>query len=142
MSEKNREQQIWSFLERHLKSIFTRDAETYGETTSADLSLYEWFVTPHRQDGLDFHFFMIDHDWSGAGDDFRFDLLERRLQLYDQTAIVSYTFMFTAQIEGQIVHRSHNESRVLIEGEHGWQVVHVHKSPSWQAPREPDHGQA
>lgn len=130
------EQEIWAFLHRHLQSIFTQDAEGYRATTSPELSLYEWFVAPHRQDGLDFHFFMIEHNWAGAGGDFRYDLLEPRLQLYGDTAIVSYTFMLTIASESGIEHRSHNESRVLIHGDDGWQVVHVHKSPGWAAPRE------
>lgn len=132
------EKEIWAFLDRHLHSVFTRDSETYEATTSGDLSLYEWFVTPHRQDGLDFHFFMIDQSWAGAGADFRYDLLEPRLQLYGDTAIVSYTFMLTiAGEEGGVTHRSHNESRVLVKTEDGWQVVHVHKSPAWRAPHGP-----
>jgi hypothetical protein len=45
------EQEIWDFLHRHLQSIFERDVETYKATTSSDLSLYEWFVSPHRLDG-------------------------------------------------------------------------------------------
>ena len=131
-------QEIWDFLHRHLNSIFTRDVDTYAATTAADLSLYEWFVTPHRQDGLDFHFFMIDHSWAGTDTDFRYDLLEPRLQLYGDSAVVSYTFMLTIAGEHGISHRSHNESRVLIKtADKGWQVVHVHKSPSWQAPRGP-----
>lgn len=130
------EQTIWEFLHRHLQSIFTRDVETYRATTSEELSLYEWFVTPHRQDGLDFHFFMIDNGWAGAGHDFRYDLLEPRLQRYGNTAIASYTFMFTVAGEGGIRHRTHNESRVLVHGDGGWQVVHVHKSPAWQAPQQ------
>lgn len=52
-------------------------------------------MAPHRQDGLDFHFYMIDHSWAGTTDDFRFDLLEPRLQLYGDTAVVSYTFMLS-----------------------------------------------
>ncbi|NLX53637.1 MAG: SnoaL-like domain-containing protein [Planctomycetaceae bacterium] len=134
------EQEIWDFLHRHLQSIFTQDADGYRATTSPELSLYEWFVTPHRQDGLDFHFFMIEHNWAGAGSDFRYDLLEPRLQLYGDTAIVSYTFMLTIAGENGIEHRSHNESRVLVYGDGGWQVVHVHKSPGWRAPREAPRG--
>lgn len=127
------EEEIWQFLHKHLNSIFTQDAETYKATTSEELTLYEWFVTPHRQDGLDFHFFMIDHAWAGSGD-FRYDLLEPRLQLYGNTAVVSYTFMLTrATADGKLTHSTHNESRVLVKGEGGWQVVHVHKSPAWQA---------
>ena len=89
----DQEHEIWTFLDRHLRSIFSRDSAAYRATTGEDLSLYEWFVTPHRQDGLDFHFFMIDHSWAGKDLDFRYDLLEPRLQLYGDTAIVSYTFM-------------------------------------------------
>lgn len=132
------ENEIWQFLDKHLKSVFSQDKETYRETTSDELSLYEWFVTPHRQDGLDFHFFMIDHAWAGTNGDFRYDLLEPRVQLYGNTAVVSYTFMLTtADNDGSLTHRTHNESRVLVKGAAGWQVVHVHKSPAWQAP----HGQ-
>ncbi len=133
------EKEIWDFLHRHLQSIFTRDVAAYRATTSQDLSLYEWFVSPHRQDGLDFHVFMIDHAWAGTGGDFRYDLLEPRLQVYGDSAVVSYTFMLTiADSEGAITHRTHNESRVLVKRDGAWQVVHVHKSPAWKAPHEPD----
>ncbi|MCB8922641.1 MAG: protein kinase [Ardenticatenaceae bacterium] len=139
------EKEIWEFLHQHLQSVFTRNVETYKATTGEDLSLYEWFVTPHRQDGLDFHFFMIDHSWAGTDTDFRYDLLEPRLQIYGDgetavtTAVVSYTFMLTIAGEQGITHRTHNESRVLIKTpDKGWQVVHVHKSPAWQAPKDPN----
>ena len=128
------EKEIWDTVHRHLKSIFTRDVETYMATTADDLSLYEWFITPHRQDGLPFHLFMIENSWAGTGTEFRYDLWEPRLQLYGDTAVVSYTFMLTIARDGAINHRTHNESRVLIRGEGGWQIVHVHKSPAWQAP--------
>jgi len=131
------EREIWTFLDRHLHSIYTGDSGTYRATTAEDLSLYEWFVSPHRQDGLDFHFFMLDHNWAGSSDDFRYDLLERRLQLYGDTAVVSYTFMLTRAAEGNITHRTHNESRVLVRSNGDWKVVHVHKSPAWQAPQAP-----
>ncbi len=124
------ESEIWDFLHKHLRSIFTKDLETYKATTSSDLSLFEWFVAPHRQDGLDFHLFMIEHDWAAAGTDFRYDLLEPRLQLYTNVAIVSYTFMLTTVKNGIVEHRSNNESRVLVKENGNWQVVHVHKSPS------------
>jgi ketosteroid isomerase-like protein len=128
------EQEIWETVHRHLKSIFTKDVGGYEATTADDLSLYEWFVVPHRQDGLPFHLFMIDHTWAGTGDDFRYDLWEPRLQVYGDTAIVSYTFMLTVAKEGVISHRKHNESRVLVNDESGWKIVHVHKSPAWNAP--------
>ncbi len=128
------EEEIWAVVHRHLKSIFDGDVQTYEATTSEDLSLFEWFVVPHRQDGLEFHRFMIEHRWAGEGD-YRYDLLEPRLQLYNDTAIVSYTFMLSrARPEGGVEHRTHNESRVLIKSDGQWKIVHVHKSPAWQAP--------
>lgn len=131
------EQEIWDFLHRHLHSIFSRDVGTYRTTTSEDLSLFEWFVAPHRQDGLDFHYFMIEHSWAGTDSDYRYDLLEPRLQLYGDTAVVSYTFMLSIATAEGIEHTLHNESRVLHRKNTGaWQVVHVHKSPAWKAPRE------
>lgn len=131
------EKEIWATLHRHLESIFTRDKAAYEQTTAVDLSLYEWFISPHRQDGLPFHLFMIDNSWAGADGEFRYDLWEPRLQLYGDTAIVSYTFMLSRVTGAGIKHQTHNESRVLVKKEQGWQVVHVHKSPAWAAPKEP-----
>jgi ketosteroid isomerase-like protein len=131
------EQEIWGVLQRHLDSIFAGDSKTYAETTAKDLSLYEWWVTPHRQDGLDFHKFMIDNRWSGAGDKWRYDLLEKRCQRYGDTAIVSYTFLLSIASDSGIKHQMHNESRVLVKLSGAWKVVHVHKSPAYKLPREP-----
>ena len=126
--------EVWETVQRHLESIFTRDVDAYLATTDSDLSLYEWFVTPHRLDGLPFHLFMIENTWAGTNGEFRYDLWEPRTQIFGDTAIVSYTFMLSKAKDGQISHQSHNESRVLVKGTEGWKVVHVHKSPSWQAP--------
>jgi len=124
---------IWNFLHRHLTAIFSGDWETYAATTSPELSLYEWWVLPHRQDGLAFHRFMIENRWMGEVTAQRFDLFEKRLQRYGDTAIVTYTFNLAQATAEGIRHRSHNETRVLIHGEEGWKVVHVHKSPAGQA---------
>ena len=133
----NDEQEIWDALQRHLDSIFAGDSKTYLETTAQDLSLYEWWITPHRQDGLDFHQFMIDNRWSGAGDRWRYDLLEKRCQRYGDTAVVSYTFMLSTATETGVKHQMHNESRVLVKLDGAWKVVHVHNSPAFKMPREP-----
>jgi ketosteroid isomerase-like protein len=129
-----REQAVWDTIHRHLESIFTRDVDTYLATTSDDLGLYEWMVTPHRQDGLPFHIFMIENAWAGTDVKFRYDLWEPRLQLFGDTAVVSYTFMLSRAENGGITHQSHNETRVLVKEDEGWKVVHVHKSPAWDAP--------
>jgi len=115
------EQEVWATLHRHLASIYSGDVKTYEDTTGEDLSLFEWWVVPHRQDGLDFHRFMIEHRWAGEGDT-RYDLLEPRLQLYDDTAIVSYTFMLSrARPEGGVEHRQ-------VERERGGQLGGRHQA--------------
>ena len=40
------EQEILDFLFQHLSTIFENDIEAYHTTTSQDLTLYEWWVTP------------------------------------------------------------------------------------------------
>ena len=140
------EEEIWRTLHRHLRSILERDPQTYRATTADDLSLYEWFITPHRLDGMDFHMFMIERGaiLEGARD-YHYELLQPRLQVYGDTAIASYTFFLTGVWDGpegmgqptSVGHRSHNESRVLVRQEGEWKVVHVHKSPDWVAPRSP-----
>ena len=129
-------QEIWEFIRRHLQSIFDSDWETYRASTAEDLSLYEYWIVPHRQDGLDFHQFMIENHWAGKSSSQRFDLFEKRCQRYGDTAIATYTFMLTQATPEGISHRYHNESRVLVKREGKWQVVHVHKSPAAWTQRE------
>ena len=51
--------EIYAFLLVHLEAIQNNDLDTYHATTHPDLSLYEWWVTPHRIDGLPFHDYMM-----------------------------------------------------------------------------------
>ena len=127
-------EEIWGALHDHLATVFDRDAAGYAASVTPDLSLYEWFVTPHRQDGVDFHLFMIEHGWAGTEGVWRYDLLEPKLQVFGDCAIVSYTLMLTTTGVDGLSHRSHNESRVFVRQDGRWKVAHVHKSPAWQAP--------
>ncbi len=123
------QKEVWEVIHRHLSAIYAGDWETYSETTAADVAVYEWFVTPHRIDGLSFHEFMMEHDWAQTAGDWRYDLLDPRLQLYGDTAVASYTLLLTASGDVGLSHRTVNESRVLIRSAGKWKVVHVHKSP-------------
>ena len=135
--------EIITFLKKHLQSIQENDIKTYNETTAEDLTLYEWWVTPHRIDGLPFHEFMMNSNAEHgtvfgaevkASSVTRFDLSNLHIQNYGDTAITSYTLLIsTASPEGVKV-ASHNESRVMVKLNGTWKVVHVHKSPAWQAP--------
>ncbi|MFN2103545.1 MAG: nuclear transport factor 2 family protein, partial [Candidatus Promineifilaceae bacterium] len=74
----------------------------------------------------------------GTTGEFRFDLLEPRVQIYGDTAVVSYTFMLSrVEEDGRISHQTHNESRVLVHENGEWKIVHVHKSPAYRAPYVP-----
>jgi ketosteroid isomerase-like protein len=140
-------EEIIVFLKIHLQSIQDNDVQTYNETTAEDLTLYEWWVTPHRIDGLPFHEFMMSGNAERgavfgsegkAKSPTRFDLSNLNIQNYGDTAIASYTLLIsTASPEGVKV-AAHNESRVMVRINSTWKVVHVHKSPAWQAPHIPD----
>jgi hypothetical protein len=141
---------IRTHLEKHLQSVFDSDIDTYHATTADDLTLYEWFVTPHRIDGLPFHDFMIleagredttgialDPKPEGVYEDkprVRFDLANYHEQVYGDAAICSYTLLLSRGTKVGVEVSSYNESRVLIRENDAWKVVHVHKSPSWKAP--------
>ena len=135
-----------AFLKKHLQSIRENDNKTYYETTGEDLTLYEWWITPHRIDGLPFHEFMMgENEKLGtvfgaegkAKSATRYDLSNLNIQNYGDTVIASYTLLTsTASTEGVKV-SSHNESRVMVKQNDTWKVVHVHKSPAWQAPHNP-----
>ena len=49
------EQEILALLDRHLRSIWGGDLETYTATTAPDVTFYEWYISTQRIDGLDFH---------------------------------------------------------------------------------------
>lgn len=139
-------EEIIAFLKVHLQSIQDNDIQTYHETTADDLTLYEWWVTPQRIDGLPFHEFMMSSNAEQgrvfgaegkAKSPTRFDLANLHIQNYGDTVIASYTLLIsTASHEGVKV-ASHNESRVIVKRDGMWKVVHVHKSPTWHAPHIP-----
>ena len=138
--------EVREFLNRHLAGVLENDLNSYHETTSEDLTLYEWWVTPQRIAGLPFHDFMMESNAQrgtvfgseggegGGKPKVRFDLANLEIQLYGNTAIASYTLLISTALPAGVKVASHNESRVMIQRKGQWQVVHVHKSPAWAAP--------
>jgi hypothetical protein len=140
------DQEVHDFLLRHLKAVQDNDLAAYHETTASELTLYEWWVTPHRIDGLPFHDFMMESNASRGtvfGSDAkqkaqtRFDLSNLSIQRYGDTAIACYTMLVSTALPEGVEVVSHNESRVMVKQGAQWKVVHVHKSPSWSAPHIP-----
>ena len=133
--------EIHEFLLKHLNGIMNNDIASYHETTAEDLTLYEWWVTPHRLDGLPFHEFMMTANESrgsvfGAEDKgkSRFDLSNLHIQHYGDTAIASYTLLISTSSPDGVKVAAHNESRVMVKFNGAWKVLHVHKSPAYSAP--------
>jgi hypothetical protein len=140
--------EVKNFLLKHLQSIFENDIQAYHATTSEDLTLYEWWVTPHRLEGLPFHDFMMTES-ERRGTVFgaevgtqtaqeaphtRFDLANLNIQRYGDTAIASYTMLTSTGTDAGVNVAAHNESRVMVKSGESWEVVHVHKSPAYRAP--------
>ncbi len=137
------DEEIRDFLLKHLMSIQNNDTATYRETSADELTLYEWWVTPHRIDGLPFHEFMMNSNAergtvSGADSTqkavSRLDLANLLIQRYGDTAIASYTLLTSTALPTGVHVNAHNESRVMVKQSGKWKVVHVHKSPAWPAP--------
>ena len=136
--------EVHDFLLKHLNGIMQNDIASYHETTAEELTLYEWWVTPHRLDGLPFHEFMMTANADrgsvfGAEDKgqkavSRFDLSNLLIQRYGDTAIASYTLLISTSLPEGVKVAAHNESRVMVKMNGQWKVVHVHKSPAYSAP--------
>lgn len=138
------EKEIHDFLLKHLQAIQENNIHAYHETTAEDLTLYEWWVTPQRLDGLPFHEFMMTSnaqrgsvfgaEFQGQKAKSRLDLANLHIQHYGDTAIASYTLLISTDLPEGVKVAAHNESRVIVKIDGKWKVVHVHKSPAWQAP--------
>ncbi len=126
---------LLDLVHRSLQTIWDGDADAYRSLTAEDVSFYEWYISPQRIDGLDFHLREIavhGQVLAGAGR-VEYEILQPRIQRYDDTGIVSYTLLIRTISEAGVTHKSHNESRVFhnfgTENETQWKLVHCHKSP-------------
>ena len=52
-------------------------------------------------------------------------------------AICGYTLLISTSAGSGVTVRSYNETRVIVQQGAEWRVVHVHKSPAWNAPFQP-----
>ncbi len=143
------ESEALAHLHQHLQAVFDNDLEAYHATTSEDLTLYEWWITPHRIEGIPFHDFMmggnkekgtvfgaeVEGASSSKPAQTRYDLANLKVQTYNEIcAVISYTLLISANAGSGVSVSAHNESRVLVKQGGQWQVVHCHKSPAYAAP--------
>ena len=116
-----------------LDAIHSGDIEKYRALSVDDLSCYETDVAPYRIDALDFHLDLMTAMRSrGVYDSLvRFDILTPRVQLYGDSAVITYTRLMTYTTDSGPVWRAFNETRVFARLEGEWKMVHFHRS---QAP--------
>ncbi len=133
-------QHLLDLVDRSLQTIWDGDPDVYASLTAEDVSFFEWYISPVRIDGLDFHLREIRVHraaWAGVeeltGLTIEHEILQPRVQVYGDTAIVTYTLFVRAMQGGRVQHVSHNETRVFHnfgdDASPEWKLVHCHKSP-------------
>lgn len=141
MEQTDIEAEVLKVVHRNLQAIWDADVEAYRATCAPDVSFFEWYVTTQRIDGIDFHLreILVHAEALGGGSGARteHEILQPRVQLFADTAIVTYTLLVRS-VHGNGVQRTQqNETRVLHRFDDGWKLVHCHKSPCWRAPHDP-----
>lgn len=128
------ERELLEITRRMLNAIHTGDAHTYADLCRPELTCFE-DVCAYRIDGIEFHTSLIRQMAENpANRPARFDMLTPHVQLYGDTAIVTYTRLMTYDLDGKPTWRTFNETRVFIKEhnkEHSnWKMAHFHRSPT------------
>lgn len=146
MSDRDQlEQALLAVLDRHLRSIWAGDLETYAATTAPDVTFFEWYISTQRIDGIDFHLRETAANFrsaearrkAGQRYEIEHEVLAPQIQIYGEIAIVAYTLLMRYTSDDGVRHAEHNETRVFHHRADAWQLVHCHKSPMWPAPHAP-----
>lgn len=141
MEQTNVETEVMAIVQRNLQAIWDADPAAYRETCAPDVSFFEWYVTTQRIDGIDFHLreILVHAEALGGGSGARteHEILQPRVQMFGDTAVVTYTLLVRSVSDGAVRRTQQNETRVLHRFDDGWKLVHCHKSPCWRAPHDP-----
>ncbi|MGO8670088.1 MAG: nuclear transport factor 2 family protein [Capsulimonadaceae bacterium] len=128
------ETEVLDATRRMLKAMHDKDVDTYRACCADDVSAFEWYITPYRVDGIDFHLSLIAAGGNGAPT--RIDLLTPRVQIHGESAVVTYTLLKTFAPDGKKpAFTTTNETRVFVRTGGAWKMVHLHKSPTGSAAR-------
>jgi len=122
--------EVLALTRRMLDAMYTADPSVHRDHSDANMSSYEWYIAPHRIDGLEFHLRLIEE--GGNGSPGRLDMLTPRVQVYGETAVVNYTLLKTTFGENGSPPQfaTINETRVFVKLGGLWKMVHLHKSPT------------
>ena len=123
------EEEVLEITRQMLDAMYTANPQVHRRHSAEDMSSYEWYIAPQRIDGLDFHLRLIEDGGNGGASSL--DMLTPRVQVYGDTAIVSYTLLKTTLSETAPPQFSTmNETRVFVKLDGIWKMVHLHKSPT------------
>lgn len=122
-------QSLLLIVQRILEAMYAGDTDAYAALVAEDVSANEYYIAPYRVDGLSFHLDLIAAGANGAPN--RLDLLTPRVQVYGETAVVTYTLLkTTVSDDGVASFSTMNEARVFSKIDGNWKMVHLHKSPA------------
>ena len=124
------QRQLLTLTDRLLAAIQSGDDATYVSLCLPELSCFE-DIAPYRVDGVEFHRHLVrraaDHPESQP---VRQDMLNPRVQVYENCGIVTYTRLCTYEGPDGPYWRAYNETRVYICVEGRWRMAHFHRSPA------------
>ena len=123
------QQELIEVTEQMLEAINTGNVETYANLCVPELTCFE-DVCHHRIDGVEFHLSLIRQlAQSPALRPTRCDILHPAVQIYDNTAIVTYTRLMTFNDAGSPRWSTCNETRVFVREATEWKMAHFHRTP-------------
>lgn len=124
------ERDLLAITWKMLNAIHKGDAALYESLCTADLTCFE-DVCPYRIDGVEFHLTMIREMANNpALDPARFDMLTPHVQVYGDSAIVTYTRLMSYIDTGKPRWTTFNETRVFVKQDGDWKMAHFHRSPT------------
>lgn len=129
------EEELRALTRELLENIYVHpSADFYAAHVDPEVTAYEGL--PTRMDGIEFHLFVL-RELSRTfpqGQVRHLELLNPKVQLYGEAAVVTGTSHVTIIDEEEARTELLNETRVWVRREGEWKLVHFHKSPvEWPA---------
>lgn len=125
------EEEVLALTRQLLQKIYLRpSADFYAAHVDPAVTAFEG--TPARIDGIDYHLFALKQLAAARQDDGaarHLELLNPKVQLYGDAAVVTLTSLVTTVRDGKFDTSYLHETRVWVHQAGEWKLVHFHKSP-------------
>ncbi|MFQ5777476.1 MAG: DUF4440 domain-containing protein [Terriglobia bacterium] len=129
------EEEVLALTRELLEHIYVEpSADFYAAHVDPDVTAYEG--PPLRVDGIAYHLFALRRAARGSreGEERYFELLQPKVQLLGDAAVVTGTTRVTVVRDGTFTNTFLQETRVWARRGGRWRLVHFHKSPvRWPA---------